>query len=166
MNEPQMMPDAGHQTSSERGELRSRRQAVMAVLAEGTTAEIARLLAHVGSLPIHREIRKAESGLVMLRGRIGGDGAPFNVGEATVSRSTVHLESGEVGFGYVLGREHDKARLIAFCDALMQRGEFQDRVEQLVVGPIKKRIDAARQVRAEQAAATKVEFYTLVRGEG
>ena len=138
----------------------------MAALAEGTAVEIARLLAHVGSLPIHREIRKAESGLIMLRGRIGGDGAPFNLGEATVSRSTVHLESGEVGFGYVLGRDHDKARLIAFCDALMQCGEFRHRVEKLVAAPIKKRVDAARQVKAEQAAATKVEFYTLVRGEG
>lgn len=160
------MPDSEQQTSPGRGDLQSRRQAVMAVLAEGTAAEIARLLAHVGPLPVHREIRRAESGLVMLRGRIGGDGAPFNVGEATVSRSAVHLESGEVGFGYVLGRDHDKARLIAFCDALMQRDEFQDRVERLVVAPIKKRVDTARQTKAEQAAATKVEFYTLVRGEG
>jgi alpha-D-ribose 1-methylphosphonate 5-triphosphate synthase subunit PhnG len=160
------MTNAPQQSGFEHADLQRRRQAVMAVLAEGTAAEIARHLAHVGALPIHREVRKAESGLVMLRGRIGGDGAPFNVGEATVSRSAVHLESGEVGFGYVLGRDHDKARLIAFCDALMQRDEFRDRVERLVVTPIRRRVEAERQLKAEQAAATKVEFYTLVRGEG
>ncbi len=56
----------------------------------------------------------------MLRGRIGGDGAPFNVGEATVTRAAVQLASGETGFGYVLGRDREKARLVALCDALWQ----------------------------------------------
>ena len=67
-----------------------------------------------------RNSRQAESGLVMVRGRIGGDGAPFNLGEATVTRAAVRLASGEIGFGYVLGRDHEKARLIALCDALLQ----------------------------------------------
>jgi alpha-D-ribose 1-methylphosphonate 5-triphosphate synthase subunit PhnG len=138
----------------------------MAVLAEAAAAEIARLVAEIGTLPIHQEVRKAESGLVMVRGHIGGDGAPFNVGEATVSRSAVRLETGEIGFGYVLGRDHAKAQLIAFCDALMQRDEFRDLVERRVAAPIRKRVQAARQERAEQTAATKVEFFTLVRGEG
>ena len=155
-----------------------RRQAAMAVLAEGTTGEIARLLADsdateiarcletIGPLPPHADVRDAESGLVMVRGRIGGDGAPFNVGEATVARSAVQLATGEIGFGYVLGRDHAKAQLIAYCDALMQRDECRDVVERVVVAPIKARVDAGREVRAEQAAATKVEFFTLVRGEG
>jgi alpha-D-ribose 1-methylphosphonate 5-triphosphate synthase subunit PhnG len=138
----------------------------MAVLAEATAAEIARLVAGIGTLPIHKELRKAESGLVMVRGRIGGDGAPFNLGEATVSRSAVRLETGEIGFGYVLGRDHAKAQLIAFCDALMRRDEFRGLVERLVATPIKTRLQAARQEKAEQTAATKVEFFTLVRGEG
>jgi alpha-D-ribose 1-methylphosphonate 5-triphosphate synthase subunit PhnG len=138
----------------------------MAVLAEAAAAEIARLVAGIGTLPIHQEVRRAESGLVMVRGRIGGDGAPFNLGEATVSRSAVRLETGEIGFGYVLGRDHAKAQLIAFCDALMQRDEFRDLVERRVAAPIRKRVQAARQERAEQTAATKVEFFTLVRGEG
>jgi alpha-D-ribose 1-methylphosphonate 5-triphosphate synthase subunit PhnG len=138
----------------------------MAVLAEATAAEIARLVAGIGTLPIHKELRKAENGLVMVRGRIGGDGAPFNLGEATVSRSAVRLETGEIGFGYVLGRDHAKAQLIAFCDALMQRDEFRDLVERLVATPIRNRLQAARQEKAEQTAATRVEFFTLVRGEG
>lgn len=145
--------------------LQRRRQQAMSVLAEAGTAEISRLLAELGPHPAYQEIRKAEGGLVMVRGRIGGDGAPFNVGEATVSRCAVELASREVGFGYALGRDHAKARLIAICDALMQAEDFRERVEHVVLAPIKARLDAERALKAEQAAATKVEFFTLVRGE-
>ena len=146
-------------------ELQHRRQEAMAVLAQAMTSEIDGLPAGIGSLPAYREIRKPEGGLVMVRGRIGGDGAPFNVGEATVSRCAVELATGEVGFGYVLGRDGAKARLIAVCDALMQRDEFREIVERAVLAPIRTRVDAERDVKAEHAAATKVEFFTMVRGE-
>ena len=56
-------------------------------------------------MPAHEDLREPENGLVMVRGRIGGDGAPFNLGEATVSRAAVRLSTGEVGFGYTLGRD-------------------------------------------------------------
>lgn len=141
-----------------------RRREAMAVLAEATAEEIARGLSGIGSLPDHQEIRKAESGLVMVRGRIGGDGAPFNVGEVTVSRSVVRLATNEIGFGYALGRDHAKVRLIAYCDALMQ-GSYRDIVERLVLAPIRHRVLESDTTRAEQTAATKVEFFTLVRGE-
>jgi alpha-D-ribose 1-methylphosphonate 5-triphosphate synthase subunit PhnG len=160
------MPNAQRGDCSDKDDLVRKRREAMAVLAEGTAAEVAELLGSIGPLPTHEEIRKAESGLVMVRGRIGGDGAPFNVGEATVSRSAVRLATSEVGFGYVLGRDHAKARLIAVCDALMQRGEYRHSVEQGVLAPLRNRARAAREVKAEQAAATKVEFFTLVRGEG
>jgi alpha-D-ribose 1-methylphosphonate 5-triphosphate synthase subunit PhnG len=103
---------------------------------------------------------------VMLRGRIGGDGAPFNLGEATVSRAAVRLASGEVGFGYTLGRDREKAGLIALCDALIQTDQFAGAVETQVLAPLRVRIDADRQRKAAETAATKVDFYTLVRGEG
>ena len=73
----------------------------------------------------------------MVRGRIGGDGAPFNLGEATVSRAAVRLASGEVGFGYTLGRDGEKARMIALCDALVQSDEFAGAVEAKVVAPLR-----------------------------
>ncbi len=62
------------------------------------------------ALPAHEDLREPENGLVMVRGRIGGDGAPFNLGEATVSRAAVRLATGEVGFGYALGRDRRKAQ--------------------------------------------------------
>ena len=101
-----------------------------------------------------------------MRGRIGGDGAPFNLGEATVSRAAVRLPGGVVGFGYTLGRDQEKARLIALCDALIQTAEYADVVEQSVLTPLRARMNAERNRRAAETAATKVDFYTLVRGEG
>jgi len=103
---------------------------------------------------------------VMLRGRIGGDGAPFNLGEATVSRAAVRLSSGEVGFGYTLGRDRDKARMIALCDALVQSSEFAGPVESAVIAPLRAALLARRQQKAKETAATRVDFYTMVRGEG
>jgi alpha-D-ribose 1-methylphosphonate 5-triphosphate synthase subunit PhnG len=101
---------------------------------------------------------------VMLRGRVGGDGARFNLGEATVTRAAVRMESGEVGFSYLLGRDHDKARLAAVCDALWQSG-CRDAIERHVLAPIRGRLERERAEKREQAAATRVDFFTLVRGE-
>ena len=85
-----------------------RRKAAMAVLAQSATSDIAARLVAI-TPPAHDHLRVGENGLVMVRGRIGGDGAPFNLGEATVSRAAVRLATGEVGFGYTLGRDRDKA---------------------------------------------------------
>ncbi len=98
--------------------------------------EIAARLAALGP-PAHVELRPVETGLVMLQGRIGGDGAPFNFGEATVTRAAVRIASGEVGFSYVLGRDHDKARLAALCDALWQNEATRDALEREVLAPIR-----------------------------
>src|SRR5579859_3755864 len=143
----------------------AQRKAAMAVLAHATAVEIADCLAAI-ALPAHENLREAENGLVMVRGRIGGDGAPFNLGEATVSRAAVRLASGEVGFGYALGRDREKARMIALCDALVQSNEFADAVETNVLAPLRAAMLSERDRRAAETAATRVDFYTLVRGEG
>ena len=143
----------------------AQRKAAMAVLVHASAGEIAGQLAAI-SLPAHENLREAENGLVMVRGRIGGDGAPFNLGEATVSRAAVRLASGEVGFGYTLGRDREKARMIALCDALVQSDEFSGDVEARVIAPLRTAMLARRSARAAEAAATRVDFYTMVRGEG
>ena len=141
------------------------RKAAMAVLVHASAAEIAGCLGAI-TVPAHENLRDAESGLVMVRGRIGGDGAPFNLGEATVSRAAVRLASGEVGFGYTLGRDREKARMIAICDALLQSHEFADMVEREVIMPLRAALLSRQRRKAEETAATRVDFYTLVRGEG
>jgi alpha-D-ribose 1-methylphosphonate 5-triphosphate synthase subunit PhnG len=143
----------------------AQRKSAMAVLAHATGSDIAGHLAAI-KLPAHENLREAENGLVMVRGRIGGDGAPFNVGEATVSRAAVRLATGEVGFGYTLGRDREKARMIALCDALVQSDAFAAEVEAKVIAPLRAAMLAARSRKAAETAATRVDFYTMVRGEG
>jgi alpha-D-ribose 1-methylphosphonate 5-triphosphate synthase subunit PhnG len=147
------------------GAMQARRRAAMAVLAHASGKEIAARLEAV-ALPAYENLREPESGLVMVRGRIGGDGAAFNLGEATVSRAAVRLASGEVGFGYTLGRDGEKAKLIALCDALLQSGDHADGAEANVIVPLREKLIARRNARAAEAAATRVDFYTMVRGEG
>lgn len=137
----------------------------MRVLVEAEEGELGRLVGELGALPEHDDVRPPETGLVMVRGRVGGDGAPFNLGEATVSRAAVRLASGELGFGYVLGRDREKARLVALCDALWQCRRYRAAVEDGVLAPLRARIEARRQLADQRTAATRVDFFTLVRGE-
>jgi alpha-D-ribose 1-methylphosphonate 5-triphosphate synthase subunit PhnG len=148
-----------------KGDGQARRKAVMAVLAHSATADIEGRLGTI-ALPAHEDLREPENGLVMVRGRVGGDGAPFNLGEATVSRAAVRLSTGEVGFGYTLGRDREKAKLIALCDAMVQSTELAGAVEAQVVAPLRAAMIERRNRKADEAAATRVDFYTLVRGEG
>jgi alpha-D-ribose 1-methylphosphonate 5-triphosphate synthase subunit PhnG len=152
-------------TARDQNSKQAQRQAAMTVLAHSDAAEIARHLETI-ALPVHENLREPENGLVMVRGRIGGDGAPFNVGEATVSRAAVRLATGEVGFGYTLGRDRQKAQLIALCDALIQTADHAERVEAQVVAPLRAAMISERNAKAAETAATRVDFYTLVRGEG
>ena len=142
------------------------RRAAMAVLAQARTPEIAQGLAAVADPLRYVELRPVATGLVMVRGRIGGDGAPFNLGEATVSRAAVRLSTGEVGFGYTLGRDRQKAQMIALCDAMVQSNEFADAVEEYVLAPLRAVMLSIQNRKAKETAATRVDFYTLVRGEG
>lgn len=143
----------------------ARRTAAMRVLASSSSIEIKRRLDAI-DLPDHVELREPENGLVMVRGRIGGDGAPFNLGEATVSRAAVRLAGGEVGFGYALGRDLAKARMIAMCDALVQSRAHADAVEAEVLAPLRTALSQRNIRKSAEAAATRVDFYTMVRGEG
>lgn len=136
----------------------------MGLLARATVDELRRGIDALGDHGA-RLLRGPETGLVMLRGRTGGDGAPFNAGEATVTRATVRIDSGEVGHSYALGRDHDKALLGATADALWQRADLRAAVEAEILAPVRQRLDAAEQIRRSKVAATRVDFFTLVRGD-
>src|SRR6476660_4367431 len=135
----------------------ARRKAAMAVLAHSESTDIAGHLEAI-ALPGHEDLREPENGLVMVRGRVGGDGAPFNLGEATVSRAAVRLSTGEVGFGYALGRDREKAKLIALCDAMVQSAELAGAIENQVVAPLRTAMIDKRQRKVAEAAATRVDF--------
>lgn len=126
-------------------------------------APAARLAALFPDLPQHDLLRAPEIGAVMVEGRIGGTGGRFNLGEMTVTRCSVRLGQA-VGHACVQGRDKDHARRAAVLDALMQ-GEESDILRRTVLEPLGHDAAATRTARAEKAAATRVEFFTLMRGE-
>ncbi|MEM6356443.1 MAG: phosphonate C-P lyase system protein PhnG [Pseudomonadota bacterium] len=121
--------------------------------------------AALGDLPPHRWLRPPETGSVMLRGRTGGTGAPFNLGEMTVTRCTLALDDGTVGHAMVPGRDKAHAEHVALADALLQRDGSRHAVQAAVLDPLAAEEDAAAHAVAAKAAATKVDFFTMVRGE-
>lgn len=111
------------------------------------------------------DLRRPEAGLVTVRGRVGGDGGPFNLGEATVTRAAVKLPGGEVGHAYILGRDSAKARICALIDAFWQHAATREQVRRAVVAPLRERLEAEDIRTRAQVAATRVDFFTMVRGE-
>lgn len=141
------------------------RQEAMAVLANANASEMARLWSETGLALAAEPVRGPETGLVTVRGRIGGGGDPFNLGEATVTRATVRLSTGEIGHAYALGRDEAKATLSATIDAALQRPDAAELIETRVLAPLRSaQAEAVTRSQAE-TAATKVDFFTMVRGE-
>lgn len=137
------------------------RQNWMGLLARAAPVKVSLLLPE---MPPHDLLRGPEVGAVMVRGRIGGTGQPFNLGEMTVTRCTIRLACGTVGHAHIQGRDKSHAVRAAVLDALLQTDQAAALTAQ-VLAPLQDAETAARQLRASKAAATKVEFFTLVRGE-
>jgi alpha-D-ribose 1-methylphosphonate 5-triphosphate synthase subunit PhnG len=141
------------------------RQRWLAVLARTPRARLEAALAALAPAPRYRPLKPAEAGLVMVRGRAGGTGVRFNLGEMTVTRAAVALEEGPVGIGYVQGRDTRRAELVAVFDALLQLAAWRPRLMAELIEPQAAEIEAARATRAAKVAATRVSFFTMVRGE-
>jgi alpha-D-ribose 1-methylphosphonate 5-triphosphate synthase subunit PhnG len=135
----------------------------MALCAEASPAELDAAVSAIGYRGQIQDLRPPETGLVMVRGRIGGDGAPFNLGEATVTRATVALACGSTGFAYQLGRDRMKVRAAAILDALLQTAHGG--AVEAALQPVRSRLVADRDTQARRTAATRVNFFTLARGE-
>jgi alpha-D-ribose 1-methylphosphonate 5-triphosphate synthase subunit PhnG len=133
----------------------------MAVLARADAAALSERLAACCDLPNYRMLRGPEAGLVMVRGRAGGGGAPFNLGEMTVTRCTVRTDDGLVGHAYVAGRNEQLAEVAALADALLQDPRRQTAISQEVVEPLAAEQQARRDVVAAKAAATRVQFFAM-----
>lgn len=137
----------------------------MAILSRATRRELETPLGERWPDLHVRDLKPAEAGLVMLRGRIGGDGAPFNLGEASVTRAVVELRGGVRGYGFALGRDRAKARAAAVLDALWQVEGERDLVSSEVLAPVAARLSAEKARTMAETAATRVDFFTMVRGE-
>ena len=139
------------------------RQEAMGVLSHAAPGRLGELWGAWADKPGFHRVRGPETGLVMVRARAGGGGNPFNLGEATVTRATVRLETGEVGHAYCLGRDGNKAVQAAVFDALWQRNPAT--VETQVLAPLRAEAAGADKHRRDETAATRVDFFTMVRGD-
>ena len=146
------------------GDTNAARKAWMGLLAKAPKGRVAALLDAAMTRPEFTWLRAPEIGSTMVRGRAGGTGAPFNIGEMTVTRCALTLVSGEVGHAYIQGRRKSDAEAAALVDALMQ-GRNAEAIRKTVLDPLEAEQSAAKTARAEKAAATKVEFFTMARGE-
>jgi alpha-D-ribose 1-methylphosphonate 5-triphosphate synthase subunit PhnG len=160
-------PRTGAPTDAARVE---KRRGWLAVLAKASLDELEAAWRSLPDKPLYRVLRPAETGLVMVRGRVGGTGQPFNMGEMTMTRAAVQLLDAAnavtyAGFGHVAGRLKRRAELVAVFDALLQDPHRQEAVAAAVVTPLAAGQRAERATRAGRVAATKVDFLTMVRSE-
>ena len=140
------------------------RQAWMEILAKSSVVNIERQVQTLGKLPEYSFLRVPETGLTMVRGRAGGTGEVFNLGEMTITRCVVNILN-ITGFGYVGGRSKRHAELAAVCDGLLQQNEWSFTVQNRVIQPLQTIIQQKQEKQQRQTEATKVEFFTLLRGE-
>lgn len=141
------------------------RQRWMGVLARASSQALSQRLEHLGPPPPYDFLRPPEPGSVMVRARAGGAGAPFHLGEMTVTRCSIRLPDGLVGHAYVQGRDRRHAELAALADAMLQDPARRSALLQNVIEPLAKAHADTRERRSRKAAATQVDFFTLVRGE-
>jgi alpha-D-ribose 1-methylphosphonate 5-triphosphate synthase subunit PhnG len=141
------------------------RQAWLSVLARASVAQLEGALPPQGTLGPVKTVRPAEVGMVMLRGRVGGTGNPFNLGEASVARCAVRLGDGPLGVGYVLGRDKRRAEMVAIFDALLQDPVHHAAMHDKLISSLAQSQSQARALQHDAVAQSKVEFFTFVRGE-
>jgi alpha-D-ribose 1-methylphosphonate 5-triphosphate synthase subunit PhnG len=137
----------------------------MSVLARTGLDVLEEQWAQVQPPPNYYFLRRPERGLVMVQARGGGDGLRFHLGEMTVTRCVVQMEMGPAGYSWVPGRNPRHAELAAVFDSLLQIPDYQTRILEYLVEPEALRQAEVRRARAARALATKVEFYTMVRGD-
>jgi alpha-D-ribose 1-methylphosphonate 5-triphosphate synthase subunit PhnG len=143
----------------------SARRTWLAVLARASLPELESKRMLLGALPAVQQVRPPEVGMLMLRGRVGGTGDPFNLGEASVVRCAVRLGSGALGVAYALGRDKRRAELAALFDALLQDPAWHDELQRMLIKPLQALQTQVRDSRRREVAPSKVEFFTLVRGD-
>ena len=143
----------------------ARRQGVMSICAHANLNELEAAVSALEPQPQVLDVRPPQFGLVMVRGRVGAVGNAFNVGEALVTLASVQLQNGVVGHSYLLGRVRKKARLAAIIDAAAQLPDALRVIEKSLIAPVRERIEREKIAQAEETASTKVDFFTLVRGE-
>jgi len=141
----------------------------MRVLALAPVDRLEAAWADLADTPSARTLRAPEIGTAMVQGRAGGTGARFNLGEMTLTRCAVAIDGADgrtrVGHGAVAGRNRRHAELAALFDALLQDPARRETLTKAVIEPLAASLEQRRHEESRQAAASRVDFFTMVRGE-
>ncbi|CAG8998636.1 MAG: Alpha-D-ribose 1-methylphosphonate 5-triphosphate synthase subunit PhnG [Candidatus Celerinatantimonas neptuna] len=141
------------------------RQKWLAILAKASEETLLKLSESIVSGVDFQIIRAPQVGLTQVQGRMGGSGNPFFLGEVTMTRCVVKGPSESVGMGFVAGRSKPKALRVAQLDALLMHADYQSRIHELVLTPLETERQAYEAEKCREYAASKVDFFTLVRGD-
>ena len=143
----------------------STRQRWMRVLAHSQPAALAARMNALSLTPDYDTLRAPEIGLVQIQARMGGTGERFFAGDATLTRAAIRLNSGTLGYSYVLGRDKAHAERCAVIDALLQEQPYFQTLMETLIAPLE--ADRAARLAARQAEVntSRVDFFTLVRGD-
>ncbi|BEU77030.1 phosphonate C-P lyase system protein PhnG [Enterobacter asburiae] len=141
------------------------RQRWMRVLAHSQPAALAARMNALSLTPDYDTLRASEIGLVQIQARMGGTGERFFAGDATLTRAAIRLNSGTLGYSYVLGRDKAHAERCAVIDALLQEQPYFQTLMETLIAPLE--ADRAARIAARQAEVntSRVDFFTLVRGD-
>lgn len=141
------------------------RQQLISVLAKSSLQDIQQCWKHSLDEYQYSTLRQPQTGMVMAVARTEGKGEPFNLGEVSVTRCALRLNSGETGIGYVMGSNKQHALHIALLDAIAQKQNQYDEIHAQVIQPLQQKLLQAHQAQQQKTDTTRVDFFTLVRGE-
>lgn len=143
----------------------STRQRWMRVLAHSQPAALSARMSALSLASDYDTLRAPEIGLVQIQARMGGTGERFFAGDATLTRAAIRLNSGTLGYSYVLGRDKAHAERCAVIDALLQEQPYFQTLMETLIAPLE--ADRAARIAARQAEvnSSRVDFFTLVRGD-
>jgi alpha-D-ribose 1-methylphosphonate 5-triphosphate synthase subunit PhnG len=110
-------------------------------------------------------LKSPEIGMLMTDARIHATGSGFHLGEVTLTRCVLKDTLGHLGYGQILGRNTKQALAIARFDLALQRQDTAPRAEELLAG-WREEIAALDAMQDERVEATRVDFFTMVRGDG
>lgn len=143
----------------------AQRQDWMALLARADVQTLEDAWHAISDKPGYSVLRAPETGMAMVRARAGGEGQRFNLGEMTVTRCVVKMSNGELGHAYIAGRDKRHAMLAAVFDALLQSSDHHGILHAAVLEPTRRRLADQQAQTARKVAATRVDFFTMVRGD-
>jgi alpha-D-ribose 1-methylphosphonate 5-triphosphate synthase subunit PhnG len=103
--------------------------------------------------------------MVMAVARTEAKGEPFNLGEVSVTRCALRLSNGETGIGYVMGSNKEHALYVAMLDAIAQQPDQYEAINSGLIQPLQQKLLQTHQKQQQKTDKTRVDFFTMVRGE-